>query len=74
MVRHLTKIRVGAVVWMVLGICSAVNVLMTEGLDMAVFVPIGAIATSLCTLLTSRDISHFVEKYDSAPRPGPNLG
>jgi hypothetical protein len=74
MVRHLTKIRVGAVVWMVLGICSAVYVLMTEGLDMAVVVPIGAIATSIGTLLTSRDISHFVEKYDSAPRPRPNLG
>jgi hypothetical protein len=73
-VRHLTKIRVGAVLWMVLGICAAVYVLMTDGLGMAVVVPICAIVQSIGNLLTSRDISRFVEKYDSARYQGPSSG
>jgi hypothetical protein len=73
-VRHRTEVQGGAVLLLVLAVSWKVYLLVTVGFGVAVGAAIGAIALSIHVLLTNRQVSRYVEKYDSAPHQRPKLG
>ena len=74
LVVHRTKVRVGALLLMVMSICLIVYDLVTVGFNKGDAGPISAIAFSFLVLLTTREATRFIDKYDSAGHQGRNLG
>jgi hypothetical protein len=74
LVGHRTKVRIGALLLIVMSICLIVYDLVTVGFDKGDAGPTSAIAFSLLVLLTTRDAARLVDKYDSAGHHGRNSG
>jgi hypothetical protein len=63
---------VGAVSFLVLAISWTVALVATAGLGVAVFAAVAAIAFPVQVLLTSKEVTRYVENYDSTPHQRPD--
>jgi hypothetical protein len=69
MVRHSTRVRLGATLFMLLGMCWMVYGLLTRGVVGLANGSISAVAFSGLIMVISVDVSRRVEKHDAKQRP-----
>jgi len=73
MVRHRKGVRVGVVLYIALGICWTVYVLVTGGpVEALAASSMGVISASLIVLVSLWNACRYVERYDNTRRQDPN--
>jgi hypothetical protein len=73
MVRHRNGVRVGVVLYVGLGICWTVYVLVTGGpVEALAASSMGVISASLIVLISLRNACRYVERYDNPDTQDPN--